>query len=244
MKKLVLASLIALVASQAAGCIITSGDDSGDDAFITANWTLRSEASNSTASCPPTYDTAALYNQPIDSAGNSVGQPIIDLFDCVAGHGTSAPLPPTRYLSWVVIANHDNTSQYATSLSAEVDVTAADKTFSTQILVDGGYFQLTWDLKGATSNAPLTCAAAGLTASTSGIQLQAFVSGSNASSADLFTCEDHAGVTAGYVAGNYDVLIDAVDPDPVGSAPQISSSIRDRNQVTNLGNVIIPITGL
>ena len=71
MKRFVLASLIALAASQAAGCIITSGDDTGDDAFVSATWQIRSEATNSETTCPPTFDTAALYNQPVDSAGNN-----------------------------------------------------------------------------------------------------------------------------------------------------------------------------
>src|SRR5262245_3342853 len=101
MKNLVLASLIALAASQAAGCIITSGDDTGEDAHISASWTLRSEASNSTAPCPPGYDTAALINQPVDANGNPNGPEIVDLFDCARGNGTSAPLPPTLYQTWV-----------------------------------------------------------------------------------------------------------------------------------------------
>lgn len=244
MKNLVLASLIALTASQAAGCIITSGDDS-EDAFIGAKWTLRSEATNSTATCPPGFNTAALYNQPVDSAGNDAGPVIVDLFDCAAGAGTSAPLPPTTYLTWVEIANDNNTQVYAQSLSAYVDVTTSDKTFETQILVDGGYFQFAWDLRGASTNSALSCQDAGVAGGKpAGIQLQAFISGSNESSADIFDCEDGSGITAGYVAGNYDVLIDAIDPDPVGSAPTISSSIQMPNKVTNLGTVTIPITGL
>ena len=104
MKKLVLASLIALAASQAAGCIITSGDDTGSDAFISATWQLRSEATNTQATCPPGFDTAALYNQPVDANGNNAGPVIVDLFNCADGAGTSAPLAPTTYLTWVEIA--------------------------------------------------------------------------------------------------------------------------------------------
>lgn len=245
MKQLVLASLIAVAASQAAGCIITSGDDDGDDAFISATWQLRSEASNSTVPCPPGFDTAALYNQPVDANGTNAGPVIIDLFDCVDGAGTSAPLPPTTYLTWIEIANTNNTQVYAQSLSAYVDVTVSDKTFNTQILVDGGYFQLQWDLVGAQSNAPLTCATAGIGGGRpAGIQLQAFVASSTESSADIFDCEDGYGITAGYVEGDYEVLVDAIDPDPVGSAPTINASIAAPNKVTNLGTVTIPINGL
>lgn len=246
MKNLVLASLIALTASQAAGCIITSGDDT-EDAYISATWTLRSEATNSTATCPPGFDTAALYNQaldggPCDSTGATT---CIDLFPCSAGQGTSAPLLPAEYTTWIEIANTNNTQQYAQSLSAVVDVTTSDKTFNTQILVDGGYFQFAWDLRGASTNAALSCAQAGVDGGRpAGIQLQAFISGSNQSNADIFDCEDGSGITAGYVAGSYEVLIDAIDPNPVGSAPTIDSSIQMPNKVTNLGTVTIPITGL
>lgn len=244
MKKLVLGSLIAIVASQLAGCIITTGDDT-EDAYVSATWDIRSLASNASIPCPPTFDTAAVYNQPVNSAGQSVGSPIIDLFNCSDRAGTSAPLPPQQYLTWVEITNSNNTSVYAKSLSAYVDVTVSDKTFNAQILDDGGYFQFAWDLRGATSNAPLTCAQAGLAGGApAGIQLQAFISGSNQSSADIFDCEDLGGITAGYISASYDVLIDAIDPDPIGSAPTISSRIESPNKVTNLGTVMIPITGL
>lgn len=243
MKQLVLASLIAVAASQAAGCIITSGDDDGgESAFISATWQLRSEATGQTATCPPGFDTAALYNRPVDANGNFIGEAYIDLFDCPAGAGTSAPLPPGLYLTWLEIANNNNTQVYAQSLSAYVDVTVSDKTFNTQILVDGGYFMFQWNLVGEQSGAPLTCESAGLAGGRPrGIQLQAFVANSTESSIDIFDCEDGYGVTAGYVEGAYDVNIDAVDPDLVGSAAPIRATIEAPNKVTNLGTVTIPI---
>jgi hypothetical protein len=245
MKRFVLASLIALAASQAAGCIITSGDDTGDDAFISATWQLRSEATNTTAPCPPGFDTAALYNQPVDANGNNNGAVIIDLFDCAAGSGTSAPLPPTLYKTWVVIANHDNSSQYATSLSAFVDVTTADKTFNTQILVDGGYFQLQWALRGATTNADLSCSQAGAAGGVEAIGTD--VSTPSNSNSDIFDCEDRYGVTAGYLQGTYTISVAALNSanQSIGTAPTITNkTIQGPNKVTDLGLVTIPITGL
>lgn len=247
MKNLVLASLIALAASQAAGCIITTGDDDGgEDAFISATWSLREEATNTNnIPCPPGFDTAALYNQPVDANGNSVGQPIIDLFDCVAGSGTSAPLPPTTYLTWVEIANTNNTQVYAKSLSAYVDVTVSDKTFNTQILVDGGYFQLQWDLVGAQSNASLTCGQAGAAGGVSLVGTQ--VSNPSNSNEDLFDCEDHYGITAGYTMGTYTVSVAALNAQDlsIGTAPEITNAvIGEANAVTNLNTVQIPIDGL
>ena len=69
MKKLIVGSLIALAASQAAGCIITSGDDT-EDAFITASWEIKHLSPDMNISCPPGYDTAALYNQQVDASGS------------------------------------------------------------------------------------------------------------------------------------------------------------------------------
>jgi hypothetical protein len=234
--------LIALVASQAAGCIITSGDDTGDDAFISATWKVRSEATNSDVPCPPGFDTAALYNQPVDANGNNTGPVIIDLFNCSAGSGTSAPLPPTLYLTWVEIADHNNTNVYAKSLSAFVDVTISDKTFNTQILVDGGYFQLSWALQGAQSNAPLTCAEA-----PGGVEaVGTDVANSQNSNSDIFDCEDRRGVTAGYTKGTYTLSVAALNAadQSVGTAPALTNKvIQDANRVTDLGMIVIPITG-
>ena len=244
MKKLVLASLIALAASQAAGCIITSGDDSSD-AYISANWQLKNVATNQTTPCPAGYDTAAVYNQPTDSAGSPVGQPIIDLFDCAAMSGTTAPLPPTTYLTWVEITTRTNTSApYAKSLSAPVDVTVSDKTFSAQILNDGGYFQLQWGLVGANTNAPLTCAQAGA----GGVEaVGTDVSTPSNSNSDIFDCGDKYGVTAGYRSATYTVSVAALGAGDasIGTAPALTNkAIPERNGVTNLGNIQIPITGM
>ncbi len=246
MKRIVLASLIALAASQAAGCVITSGDDDGgEDAFISATWKLRSEATNSDATCPPGFTTAALYNQPIDANGNNAGQVFIDLFNCEANAGTSAPLPPTTYLTWVEITNDNNTSVYAQSLSAVVDVTVSDKTFNTQILVDGGYFELAWDLRGAATNNTLSCAQANAAGGVEAVGTQ--VSNPNNSNSDIFDCEDGRGVTAGYTTGQYTVSVAALNASEqsIGTAPELTNkTIEAPNKVTNLGTITIPIDGL
>ena len=242
MKNLVLGSLIAIAVSQSAGCII----ESNDDTYITASWSIKHFANNTVISCPPGFTTAALYSQPANSDGTLVGSPAIDLFDCSANIGTSGPLAPGLYLSWIEIANDNNTAVYAQSLSTPVDTSPGDQAASFQILEDGGYFQMQWALKGATSNQPLSCAQAGVASNggSAGIQLQAFVSGSSTSSSDIFNCEDGVGVTDPYLTGAYDVLVDAINPNPVGSAPTISSSIQAPNKVTNLGTVTIPINGM
>jgi len=244
MKNLVLGSLIAIAASQAAGCVISSGDD-GPVNYVTASWQIKHIANNTVISCPPGFDTAALYNQPINSDGSSVGSPVIDLFDCAANSGTSAPLDPGLYQSWIEIADHNNTSVFAKSLSATVDLSTGDKSFSAQILEDGGYFQLSWALQGASTNASLTCAQAGATGGVEAIATD--VSNASNSADDQFDCEDHYGVTAGYVQGTYTVSVDALNgaDQAIGTAPTLTNkTIQPKNNVTDLGTITIPITGL
>ena len=242
MKNLVLGSLIAALASQAAGCIIQSNDDT----YVSASWSIKHLANNTVIPCPPGFNTAALYDQPVNPDGTLVGSPTIDLFDCAANGGTSGPLAPGLYLSWLEIANDNDTQVYAKSLSTPIDTTTGDQPVGFSILEDGGYFQMQWLLKGATSNSTLSCAQAGVASNggSAGIQLQAFVSGSNTSASDIFNCEDNYGVTDPYLSGSYDVLVDAINPNPVGSAPTITSRIDAPNKVTNLGTVTIPINGM
>lgn len=240
MKTFVLASLIA---ASATGCIISS--DSSNAAHVGATWQIKSVVTNQPLGCPTGFDTAALVNQPIDSAGNNVGSPIIDLFDCAAGAGTSARLPATTYLTWVQITDHSGANIYAKSVPATLDVTDVDLTYNTDILDDGGYFALAWNLVGAQSNAPLTCAQAGVTGSQSAIELQATVSGSAMATDDQFTCEDLSGVTSGLPAGNYTVTVDALTgAGSVGQTPTTNEVIGNQNAVTDLGTVTIPIDGL
>lgn len=245
MKKLVLSSLMTVLVSQAAGCIITSGSE--EDAVITAQWSLKSLDSNATIPYPPNVTTAAVYSQEVDANYRPIGSPIIDLFDVEDNAGTTAPLAPSVYQVWVELTSEGGSTVHARSLSAYVDVIDTDKTFTTTILEDGGYFQLAWNLVGASSNAPLSCEDAGISSGRpSGIYIEAFLANSTTAEAtDIFDCGDGAGITAGYPAGDYDVLVDArlTTDQPVGGAPTIAATIGDRNQVTNLGTVNIPITG-
>lgn len=252
MKKLVLSSLMSVLVSQAAGCIIESDDGTDppieDYATIQAQWSLKSIADDAIISYPPGTTTAAVYSQEVDANYNPVGQPIIDLFDVEDGSGRTAPLPPSVYQVWVELTSEGGSNVHARSLSAYVDVIDTDKTFTTTLVEDGGYFQLDWNLVGESSNQQLSCGDAGLAASTpSGIYIEAFLASSTTAEAtDIFACADGTGITGAYIAGNYDVLVDArTDTDhPVGGADTISTSIQDKNRVTDLGVVTIPIAGL
>jgi hypothetical protein len=236
MKNLVLGSLIAIAAS---GCII----ESSDDAYITASWNIKHLNNNTVIPCPPGYTTAALYSQPTNSDGTLVGSPTIDLFDCGANIGTSGPLAPGLYLSWITIANDNNTSVYATSLSTPVDTTVSDQSVGLDIYDDGGYFKLQWNLIGASTNAALSCASAG---AAGGVEVTATLSGSTAAASDQFDCENQYGVTDPYLAGTYTVSVAALNgsDQSIGTAPTIpTKTIGLANAVTDLGTINIPIDG-
>lgn len=241
MKNLVVLS--GLIAAASTGCIISS---SNSNAHVGATWQIKHFASGAEIGCPPGFDTAALYNQPLDTNGNEVGQPIIDLFDCTANAGRSAALPPTSYETWIEITTHDNSSVYAKSVPAFVDVTDVDLTYNTDIYDDAGYFGMAWTLVGKNSGSPLTCEQAGVTGASSGVEMLINVTGTMTMDMDQFPCDDYQGVSKAYPEGSYTVAVDAFT-----SAGQVSDSVTKDNQtitgpnvVTNLGTASIPITGM
>ncbi|MBA3540968.1 MAG: hypothetical protein H0T79_15255 [Deltaproteobacteria bacterium] len=240
MNKLILATITAAVTSQTAGCIITT---SGEDASITARWDLQNFNGQRTA-CPAGYQTAALNSQLLDRDGRPVGDPAIDLFDCQASYGVTAPLEAELYQVWLEIRSDEGSQLYAQSTSAIVNLYDADQTFDASILNDGGYFMLDWNLVGARTNQPLSC-----TDIVGGIDSISTISTAIASNVgafdDQFHCEGHYGLTAGLLQGDYTISINAEQRgQSIGTAPAITERILDRNQVTDLGSITIPIEGL
>ena len=240
MKNLVVLS--GLIAAASTGCIISSSDS---NAHVGATWSIQ-DLGGGDIPCPPGFDTAALYNQPLDANNNAVGQPIIDLFDCSADAGRSAALPPTAYETWIEITTHDNSSVYAKSVPAFVDVTDVDLTYNATIYDNAGYFGFAWNLVGKNSNAPLTCEQAGITGSSSGVAINVQVSGTMNADETQFDCTQYQGVSKPYVAGSYTVTVDAFT-----SAGGVSDTLQKDNQVlngpnkvTDLGTVNIPILNM
>ncbi len=249
MKNLVYGSLMAVLVSQAAGCIITS--DGEEDAVITANWSIKNAGTNEVVPCPPGTTTAAVYSQAVNASNQPVGSPIIDLFDCDDNSGQTAPLPPDVYQVWVELTSEGGGMKYATSTKWPaglddldrndiVDVRDADKTFSTTLLADGGYFSVQWDLVDAATNAPLTCDEA--LADGVGV-ISTSVSNPSSFVDDKFNCEAGFGITGGLLQGTYTVKVDAMENNQsIGDAPTLTNkTIRNANQITDLGLVMIPI---
>ncbi|MEO8549417.1 MAG: hypothetical protein ABI678_05575 [Kofleriaceae bacterium] len=246
MKKLVLFSLIIAAVSQATGCIISSGDDDGGTPRITSTWTIKS-IDGTNLGCPTGFDTAALYSQEIDAAGNDLGSPVLDLFDCVAGIGTSAPLADTTYYSWVSIETDSGSSVYAKSTEAFVDLTVENKQLDARIYDDAGYFQLMWQLTRASNGAPVLCAD---DPDIDGVEsVSTAVVGSSQAIVDQFDCSDHFGITSPLPAGTYTVSVDAFKDGAGGGSLGTSDTltnktIQDLNRVTVLPTVTIPLDSL
>ncbi|HWO24984.1 MAG TPA: hypothetical protein VNO30_39865 [Kofleriaceae bacterium] len=249
MKKLVLGSLLlAALISQTTGCIITSSDDVDDEfATINAEWSFHEvDASGRpvvTNPCPAGFDTVALHNQQFDPAtGRDLGSEVIDLFDCVDMRNFTDELVPGVYETFLSVTSPGGASIYATSLAATVDVTTVDKTFSSDIVDNGGYFKVGWDLR--RTSATGTLLACRDVANIDGVEITATLSGSSAAVTDTFDCEPGVDFSAAVMEGTYVVKVDAINTSnqAIGAGELLNNKVmRDRNQVTDLGIVTLVI---
>lgn len=244
-KQAFLAPVLLAVATSATGCVVREDgyyedDPYYEDALITGEWSFLNIATNQQTNCPQGFGTVRMISQPVDSRLAAIGEPFIDLFDCGEGRHSSAALPPDVYQVWLEVTSDDNRSLFAQSTSQIVDVIERDATFSAQILNDGGYFLLDWQLRGSTSNTTLSCAGV------DSVEILSTLSGETQAIGDKFRCADGSGLTAGLVNGSYTLSVAALDPanKSLGTAPALTSkAIRDRNQITDLGLITIPIDG-
>lgn len=249
MKNLVLGSLCAVAA---VGCTTT------EVGHIQATWqvaTIDSAGNTTQIPCPPGIDTAALHTVAASPDGTALdpctdinSDCYIDLFNCSDGAGVSSALPAQNYLTWMELTDHNGTTVYATSTEAFVDITNQDLSFNVQILDNGGYFKLSWELQGEQSGQTLACTDTDAASSAGGsVETTATIAGGSAALSDKFTCEDHFGYSAGLPEGTYTVQVDALNSQDQALGPGTTltnKSIAGPNGITDLGTVIIPITGL
>jgi hypothetical protein len=249
MNKLALATVMAVV-WQAAGCIVETGRHHGDGgggsvevATISARWSLRNMLDGATTACPGDFDSVRLIMQPIDDNGDPVGDAAEDRFDCSDRAGVATDLFPDVYRVWIEIVSHDLNKLYAQSLSQVLDVRKVDETFTAEVLNDGGYFQIGWDLVGKATNRPVQCAQVpGLDTIKA---ISTFVSSTTRAYDDSFVCDDHFAVSGGLLQGSYTIAIDALDgATSVGRAAPLNAKIDGQNRVTNVGTIAIPIDGM
>lgn len=246
MNKLALATAVAL-ATQAGGCIIESdrGADhgGGEVATISARWSLRNMVDGATTVCPDGFDTVRLIMQPIDRNGDPVGDAAEDRFFCSDRGGVATDLFPDVYQVWIEIVSHDLQKLYAQSLSQVIDLRTVDSAFDAEVLNDGGYYQIGWDLIGRNTNRPVQCA------QVAGLQTLKAISASVASATraydDSFVCDDHVAVSKGLLEGSYTIAIDALAGDrSVGQAAPVTATIEGQNRVTDVGTIAIAIDGM
>lgn len=249
MKKIVLGSLLlAALVSQTTGCIITSDDDgSADFATIDAAWSFHNVNPDGTSlspanPCPTGVDTVTLHSQEVDTAGLPIGKEVQDVFTCSDMRHSSAPLPPAVYETWISVSGPGGV--YATSISAIVDVTTSDKTFAAEIVENGGYFEIAWDLKSQSTAAPLACR--DLIAGKDRIGITAtLVTNTSIFVADNFDCElgeVFSTFSSAVAKGTYDVAIEPIDSAGASIGPSVvlqDKVVGDRNSITNLGVVTL-----
>jgi hypothetical protein len=251
MKKLVLGSLLlAALVSQTTGCIITSDDgddDIGDEfarmdvewSFVDVDASGRPIRDNG---CPAGYGSVTLHNQQFDPVTDQdIGPEILDVFDCVDEANFTDELDPGVYESFLSVTNGIGGPLYASSISAIVDVTATDKTFTSQIVDNGGYFRVDWDLRRQGSNALLACRDV---ANIDGVEITATLSGTSTAVVDTFDCEDGFGYSAAVREGNYVVKVDALNTSDQAIGPGAllnNKTVGIRNDIEDLGIVQLQI---
>jgi hypothetical protein len=238
--------LLAVLATQTTGCIITS--DGGDDfATINAEWSFHTVnptgAVSPPNSCPAGFNTVALHNQLVDANFRPIGDEVIDLFDCIDMRNFTDELDPGVYETFISVTTDSGGTIYADSLIETIDVSVTDDTFRTQIIDNGGYFKLGWDLREQGSNRALACADLAVG---EGVGLTATLASNTAIFvADDFDCEDGEEFftfTAPVAKGTYDVAIQPVNSAGASIGPSVvldDKVMGDRNDVTELGVVTL-----
>lgn len=238
MKKLVLGSLLfAALASQTTGCVPV------EDATIDAEWSFRTVNPNGQLSppnsCPPGFNTVELHNQEVDAGLFPIGPEVVELFDCIDMGNFSDPLPPGLYETFLSVTSDGGGSVYAESIPEIIDVTVSDQLYSTDIIDNGGYFKVAWDLREEGTNAPLDCAdIAGI----GGVEISSTIAGAQDGVTDIFDCEIGADFSAPVMEGTYVVTVEALDTAKlaIGQGALLNNRVmRDRNQVTDLGTVTL-----
>lgn len=205
-------------------------------------WMLRTAASPDPVACPPGYDTAEVVTQNVASDGTPMGAPQVDVLDCDAGEAMLV-FDSNRVAVVQVsvrITNGTGGTAFAESVPETVDLSAADGALAVAILTDGGYFGLAWTLRGQTSGNELTCA------TVEPDMIEVVSTRSTSMYTDRFTCADGEGRTGALPAGTYGLTVEAIANDePLGPAATLTGKVvLDKNRITDLGVVEIPISGL
>jgi hypothetical protein len=237
MKKLVLGAAL-VVAVTSVGC--TTSDGGSDEVAVPVSWKFTELSTNSSLGCPQGFGTARIVSQVIDERTHlGTGQEFTDLFNCSDLHGTIGLPPEGQFLIWVEIESNSGGTLYAQSQETLYDTEFDTGTVDAEIIDDGGFFFLEWDLYDA-SNRLVGCSDAG---SSSVEVIATALSSGTESTDDKFDCADHYGVTDPVIAGTYQVAIEALDSADraLGDGPPVTKNIVAPGGYTDLGLVKIQL---
>jgi hypothetical protein len=204
MKKLVLGAAL-VVAATSVGC--TTSDGGSDEVAVPVSWKFTELSTNSTLGCPSGFGTAVIKSQPIDDVTHlGIGQPFTDQFNCSDLHGTIGLPDGDVYLIWVEITSNSGGTLYAQSQETLYDTLTDTGVVDAEIIDDGGFFFLEWDLYDAT-NRLSSCQTEG----SSFVEINATVADGSGLETTTFDCADHYGTTRPLPEGTYTVGVEALD---------------------------------
>jgi hypothetical protein len=228
MKKLVIAALALGGLSQAAGCVITTGDDADVDIV----WTVNGE-----------FDDGDGCNT-IGASGVEVvtrrvgGSTEIDRFDCGVG-GFLITLPLGSYDVWANAIDSQNRI-LGQSLTVEVDLNRSGQLVELpELAFRNGQFEATWQITNEATNQTETCSEVGA----GGVSILSTLAGSGGTGFDdIFDCPSGADegnvVTAPLPLGDYTVSVSILEQgsdDALGVANPKDGSIVNHASIVDLG---------
>jgi hypothetical protein len=157
MKKLALTAVLAAVVSQAAGCIITSSDDTNNvDPVITANISLSNAGPNPLVCVNDRQDPRGQDGLRINARlQGSQGAGVSDIYNCTVTSVQTRPLPtgPGVYDVWVDYFTDrgfpDDPSQWVVVDATDpvpVDATNSDIAIDADLAIGYGFFNPIWTL--------------------------------------------------------------------------------------------------
>lgn len=201
-------------------------DISSGSAQMRVNWQLTSLGGDP---CPANGSVEVVSQR----AG---GAEFIDIYDCVAGEGVTAAVPLGTYTVWVNVVTADD-ALWAQSFAADVtlDVDGDIVPVNFDILTDEGFLYATWAIIDDSDQVEVSCANAGAGA----VSILSTLVGPNGMGYDdVFTCEDHEGMTSPLPLGEYTVVTSLLDDQDavLGQSEARSVDILFGNELVDLGN--------
>jgi hypothetical protein len=122
------------------------------------------------------------------------------------------------------------------------DVTRGDGELELTMFDDAGYVSFSWDVVNKATQARLSCASAGITASDAIEMVETNIANPANPTGDDFLCDAHLGTTAAMPPGHYTLAIAAVkNSTAVGDVVTFPDVQVVASDVTDIGNVRISV---